>query len=161
MIKINENMYIVYNANKTIVLFKDNREADIPSYIRIFNNEKDFSNEYLELNVDKKLSIKDKLVELYKKSPLNRTFYGEYVFCGHIFKAKSCNEELEPQFKQIYETLEKSILDGEIEQSSYMFYHQNFSCSNNDVEDLFYNFEKLEEKHRKDKQEVVEEELEN
>ena len=107
----------------------------------------------------KNLSIKDKLVVLYKKSPLNRTFYGEYAFCGHIFKVKSCNKDLEPKFKEIYEALQKSIQDGEIEKNSHMFYHHNFSCSQNDIDNLIVNFKQLEEKHRKDKQEVVEEEL--
>ena len=163
MIKINDMNYIIYNDLETLILFTDHREDNIPSCIEIFDNKKQLPNEYLKQNVDKKLSLKDKMIVLYHKSPMCRIVHFDSVFCGHRFETQQCNEKLEPKFREIYETLTKSIDDEYLDLASlgHTSNFHSFYCSNNEVEDLFENFKKLEEKHRKYKQEVVEEELEN
>lgn len=161
MIKINDMNYIIYNDLETLILFTDHREDNIPSCIEIFDNKKQLPNEYLKQNVDKKLSLKDKMIVLYHKSPMCRIVHFDSVFCGHRFETQQCNEKLEPKFREIYETLTKSIDDEYLDLASlHTSNFHSFYCSNNEVEDLFENFKKLEEKHRKEKQEQLEEEPE-
>lgn len=162
MIKINNEMYIIYNFDKMLIILKDINVNEQKSSVMIYENKKNLSNQQIEKIVNKKPSLKDKIVLAYNKSLFDRALSDDIVLIGERFKPLECNKDNECKFKDVYETTKNSLIDGGlILDGGYSYNLHNFKYSQQDLFELIENFRKLEDKHRKDKQEVVEEELGN
>ena len=58
MIKINNEMYIIYNFDKMLIILKDINVNEQKSSVMIYENKKNLSNQQIEKIVNKKPSLK-------------------------------------------------------------------------------------------------------
>lgn len=153
MIKVGENKYIVYNCNYLIVLLKTHikeGEKFNSVFLETYANNKNLTNEYIEENIEKSLSIKDKIRVAYIRSTFNRTLGNELVLAGEILKPIYLGQEtLKFREDEITSMVMSCLDDGEFISGFDTTNSIHVKATKEAIEKIIKGFETLENEHKK------------
>ena len=153
MIKIGENKYIVYNCNCLIVLFKIHvKEGEKLNsvYFETYDNNKNLTNEYIEENIEKSLSFKDKIRVAYMRSAFNRKSGNELVLAGEVLKPVYLGQEiLKTREDEITSMVMDCLDEGEFISGFDMTNGIHVKATKEAIEKIIKGFETLEREHKK------------
>lgn len=153
MLKIGENKYVVYNCDGLIVILtfhKEKGEIMQNAYFKTYENRKNISNEYIEDNLEKSLSIKDKFVAAYKKSFFNRNLSEEIILAGEILKPVYLGQEvLKTKEDEITRMIRDCVVKGDFISGFETSNGINVKVSNGELSEIVEGFERMEQEHKK------------
>ena len=153
MIQVGKNKYIVYNCDSLIVILKKyikEGERLNDAYFMTYANNKNLSNEYIEENIGKQLSVKDRIKAAYKRSIFNRTISGETVLAGEILKPVYLGQEiLKSREDEITAMVMGCLNGGKFISGFYMSNGIHVSATDEEIEEMIKGFEALEIEHKK------------
>lgn len=155
MVQIDINKWIVYNNDGLLIFMEaySNEDKSIENdniiLFRTYLNDKNLSEDYIKTNLKKSLSLKDKIVAAYKKSPFHRTFTGERVIAGEIIKPIYIqNEILASKADEITNMIKSVLTQGKLVANLDMTNGFRVEgCSLDEMTGFFNGFESLQNKH--------------
>ena len=148
MIKWSATQAIVYNSEREVIVLWKVKEEDGFYYMDFYKNQEHLTNEDIEDNLKKSLSLKDKLEVAWKKSIFNRSFNGDAVFAGKIWRENYFDKN-NIHHREIFDTIRKSLSCAKFYNNLQRTWELK-DCSPEEIKAIVTNLHELEIKHKQE-----------
>ena len=143
MFLLSDDKFLIYNADKVIIILDNNPDLDHYGYygfnynLRFFKNPKNFSTEYIKNNLNKRIQSE------------TGTWGDDMEFAGEVWK---CKPFLHPKTLDYDVQFLKAIENGFTQKGQISFNYGcrlSIRCYPSEMENIISNLELLEEKNKK------------
>ena len=148
MIKVSETQSVVYNSEKEIITLWKVKDEEGHYYMDFFKNTEHLTNEDIKNNINKSLSLKDKLEVTWRKSIFCRLWNGDAVFAGKIWRENYFDKN-NIHHREMFDTIRKSLSDAKFSYEMYRTWELE-NCSQEEINAITKNLQKLEIKHKEE-----------
>lgn len=103
--------FLVYNDNESAVIMRTSKN-DNSTYFLFYKNPDGLSREYIIQNLNKSLSLKDRIKYATSLNPFGRHFHGITILAGRVWEPLYCVNENTEKYKQLENVILSSLPDG-------------------------------------------------